>query len=211
MSLLRPVRFVPVLLAFLLAGARAQPMSLFGESSNGGPGLGLVSSEVGGAVAAGSALGLGLGYVAVWAAGEPGDLFKGPILPPYARIGGMAVGYTAGSALGTWLVGSMARQDHVASWASVGALAGLSVSLGLVFAAAELEKSDKPGALLLIPALAAPPAGAVIGYNLSPSCGCRENSRLEDRLLVPSIGLRGEPAGEEPVVALDMRLLNVRF
>jgi hypothetical protein len=200
-----------VLFLLLLGRAPAQTMPLFGASSNNTPGFGLVAGEVGGAVVAGSAVGLGLGYVAVWAAGGPGGLFEGPILPGYARIGGIAVGCAAGSALGTWLVGSLAQQDHRASWAFVGALAGLPVSLGLVFAAAELEKADKPGALLLIPAFAAPPAGAVIGYNLSPPCGCTQTTRLEDRLLLPGIGLRRAVGDEGNVVALDMRLLNVRF
>jgi hypothetical protein len=204
-------RFAPVLFLLLLARAPAQTMPLLGTSSNNTPGFGLVAGEVGGAVVAGSALGLGLGYVAVWTAGGPGDLFEGPILPGYARIGGIAVGYTAGSALGTWLVGSLAQQDHRASWAFLGALVGLPVSLGLVYAAAELEKTDKPGVLLLIPAFAAPPAGAVIGYNLSPPCGCAWTSRFEDRLLMPSIGLRRTAGDNENVVALDMKLLNVRF
>jgi hypothetical protein len=196
----------PAVCLLFLARAPAQPLLLFGGSSNREPDFGVVAGEVGGAVVAGGALGLGLGYVAVMAAGGTGGLFEGP---GYARIGGIAVGCAAGSALGTWLVGSMARQDHVASWAFAGALAGLPVSLGLVFAAAELEKNDKPGALLLIPALAAPPAGAVIGYNLSPPCGCVETSRLEDRLLLPTIGITA--GDDEAVVALDMRLLNVRF
>jgi hypothetical protein len=199
----------PAVCLLFLARAPAQPLLLFGGSSNREPGFGVVAGEVGGAVVAGGALGLGLGYVVVLAAGGTGGLFAGPILPGYARIGGIAVGSAAGSALGTWLVGSMAQQDHVASWAFLGALAGLPVSLGLVFAAAELEENDKPGALLLIPAFAAPPAGAVIGYNLSPPCGCVETSRLEDRLLLPTIGITA--GDDETAIALDMRLLNVRF
>jgi hypothetical protein len=200
----------PVVCLLLLARAPAQQqMPLFESSPNNAPGFGVVAGEAGGAVVAGSALGLGLAYVGVWAVGGPRDLFEFPILPAFAGLGGMAVGYTAGSALGTWLVGSIAQQDHVASWAFVGALAGLPVSLGLVYAAAELEKSDKPGALLLIPAFAAPPAGAVIGYNLSPPCGCTRTAQLENRLLLPTIGITA--GSNEPVVALDMRLLTVRF
>ena len=203
---------LPVFCLLLLARAPAQTIPiLFGDSPDRGPGFGVVAGEVGGAVVAGSAIGLGLAYVGVWAVGWPLDLFEFPILPASAALGGAAVGYTAGSALGTWLVGSMARQDHLPSWAFVGALAGLPVSIGCVAAAAALENHDKPGALLLIPAFAAPPAGAVIGYNLSPPCGCAGTSRLEDRLLMPSIGLSREPAAEETVVALDIRLLNVRF
>jgi hypothetical protein len=211
MGLKHAFRFVPVLFLCLLARAPAWQMPLLGVSPNNAPGFGLVTGEVGGAVGVGGALGLGLAYVGVWAGGGPGDLFEFPILPAFAGLGGLAVGYTAGSALGTWLVGSMAQQDHVASWAFLGALAGLPVSLGLVYAGAELDKNGKPGALLLIPAFAAPPAGAVIGYNLSPSCGCTQASRSGDRLLLPTVGLRRIAGETETVVALDMRLLNVRF
>jgi hypothetical protein len=184
-------------------------MPLLGASPNNAPGFGIVAGEAGGAVAAGGALGLGLGYAAVLAAGGTGGLFAGPIVLVSARVGGVAVGCAAGSALGTWLVGSIAQQDHVGAWAFVGALAGLPVSLGLVYAAAELEKNDKPGALLLIPAFAAPPAGAVIGYNLSPPCGCTKTTQIENRLLLPTIGIAA--GDKETVVALDMRLLTVRF
>jgi hypothetical protein len=123
----------------------------------------------------------------------------------------MTVGFSAGSALGTWLVGRMARQDHREYGAFLGALAGLPVSFGLVVAAAALENNGKPGALLLIPAFAAPPAGAVIGYNRSPSCGCWPTSRHDSRLLIPGVGLRKERSGDVASVALDVRLLNVRF
>jgi len=203
-------RFAPLLLLLFFSRAPAQPELMYGSSSGGGPGFGVVAGEAGGAVVAGSALGLGLGYVAVLAAGGSDDLFEFPLLQNYAGIGGMAVGYAAGSALGTWLVGSLASQDHKASWAFLGALAGLPVSFGLVYAADKLEQEGKPGALLLIPALAAPPACAVIGYNLSPACGCAGTARLENRLLLPSVGLRREP-GETMVAAFDIRLLSLRF
>jgi len=207
---LGPNRFAVLLFLLLFARAPAQPELMYGSSSSGGSGFGVVAGEAGGAIVAGSALGLGLAYVGVLAAGGAGNLFEFPLLQNSAGIGGMAVGYAAGSALGTWLVGSLASQDHKASWAFVGALVGLPVSLGLVYAADEMEQESKPGALLLIPALAAPPAAAVIGYNLSPACGCAGTARLEDRLLMPSVGLRREP-GEAMVVAFDVRLLNVRF
>jgi hypothetical protein len=56
----------------------------------------------------------------------------------------------------------------------------------------------------------APPVGSTVGYNLirSPVPGL---GRLDQRLLMSSIGLGREPAGEETAVALDMKLLNVRF
>ena len=183
-------------------------MPLLGTSPNNAPGFGMVAGEAGGAVVAGSVIGFGLAYVAALAVGGP-DFSVNPTPQAYVGAGGLAVGYTAGSALGTWLVGSIAQQDHVGAWAFVGALAGLPVSLGLVAAAAALENNNKPGALLLIPAFAAPPAGAVIGYNLSPPCGCTRTTQLENRLLLPTIGI--STGNNKAVVALDMKLLNVRF
>jgi hypothetical protein len=203
------VRVILPVCLLLTALAPAQQMPLLGASPNNAPGFGMVAGEAGSAVVAGGALGLGLGYAAVLAAGGTGGLFAGPIVPVSARVGGVAVGCAAGSALGTWLVGSIAQQDHVGAWAFVGALAGLPVSLGLVAAAAALENDNKPGALLLIPAFAAPPAGAVIGYNLSPPCGCTRTTQLENRLLLPTVGIAA--GNNKAVVALDMKLLNVRF
>jgi hypothetical protein len=200
-----------VLPAILVTSCPAETILMYGASQGSGPSFGVAAGEAGGAIAAGSALGLGLAYVAILAAGGQRDLFELPVLPAYTQIGGMTVGFSAGSALGTWLVGRMARQDHREYGAFLGALAGLPVSFGLVVAAAALENNGKPGALLLIPAFAAPPAGAVIGYNLSPPCGCWPTSRHDSRLLIPGVGLRKEHSGEVASVALDVRLLNVRF
>ena len=210
MGLKHAFRFVPVLFLCLLARAPAWQMPLHDVSPNNAPGFGLVAGEVGGAVVAGSVLGLGLGYAVVRATGGPHyDPSESSILPLIAGIGGLALGHAAGSALGTWLVGSIAQQDHRASGAFLGALAGLPVSFVLVTVA--WTGNVKSPALLLIPAFAAPPAGAVIGYNLSPSCGCTQASRSGDRLLPPTVGLRHVAGDTETVVALDMKLLNVRF
>jgi hypothetical protein len=96
------------------------------------------------------------------------------------------------------------------SGAVLGALAGLPVSLVLAAVAAAMENNGKPGELLLFPAALAPTAGAVIGYNRGPSCGCTGTTQSSRRLLPPSIGLEREP-GEATVVAYDIRLLNLRF
>ena len=203
------IAVLAMLLLLLVARAPAQTIPLYGEPD--GPGFGVVAGEVGGAVLSGAALGIGLGLAANRAAGGPSDLFDGPVLPILAGVGGLAVGSTAGSGLGTWLVGSIARQDHHASWAFLGALAGVPVCLGFGYAAARLEQDEKPGALLLIPALAASPAGAVLLYNLSPPCSCAKTSRLQDRLLLPTAGLSRERPGKTGTVALDMRLVSIRL
>jgi hypothetical protein len=203
-------RIVLVLLLMVISRATAQTATLLPDA-NDGPSFGVAAGEVGGALVAGGVMGLGLGYAAVRATGGASDLFDGPILPILAGFGGAVVGDAAGSALGTWLVGSFAQQDHSASGAVLGALVGLPVGLVLAAVAAAMENNGKPGALLLIPAFAAPAAGAVIGYNLTPPCGCTgSRPTFGRRLLPPSIGLARE-RGEAIVYAYDVRLLNIRF
>jgi len=204
--LFRVVLLLPLL---IISRAPAQTATLLPDNYYDGPDFGVLAGEVGGAVVAGSVLGLGLGLATVQATGGPHyDVSESSILPLLAEIGGVAVGHAAGSALGTWLVGSIAQQDHAASGAVLGALVGLPVSFVLL-AVASTGNVRSP-ALLLIPAIAAPPAGAVIGYNLTPPCGCTGTSLRQNRLLPPSIGLAHEP-GEATAVAYDVRLLTVRF
>ena len=204
-------KVVLVLPLLIISRAPGQTSAVLLPDADDGPGFGVVAGEVGGAVIMGSALGLGLGYAVVRATGGSSDPFDGPVMPMLAGLGGAAAGQAAGSALGTWLAGTIAQQDHIASGAVLGALAGLPVSLVLVVVAGAMENNGKPGALLFIPAFAAPTVGAVTGYNRSPPCGCRGSSTQSSRrLLPPSIGLRREP-GEATVIAYDVRLLNVRF
>jgi hypothetical protein len=204
-------RVALLLSLFVISRAPAQTATLLPYEYHDWSGVRIAAKEVGGAVVAGSVLGLGLGYAATLAADGQRGLFEPPVLPGYGEIGCMTLGCSAGAALGTWLVGSVTRQDHFAYGAFLGALVALPASVGLVVAAGAMEKNGKPGTLLLIPAFAAPAAGAVIGYNLTPSCGCHgSTSQFGSRLLPPSIGLRDEP-GEATVVAYDVRLLNVGF
>jgi hypothetical protein len=204
--------FRVALVLFLLAVSRApaQTAAVLLPDAGDGPGFGVLAGEVGGSIVMGGMLGLGLGYAAVRATGGSYDLSDGPIMPTLAGLGGAVAGDAAGAALGAWLVGSIARQDHMPSGAVLGALAGLPVSLVLAAVAAAMENNGKPGALLLIPAFAAPTVGAVIGYNRAPSCGCTGTAQFSRRLLPPSIGLAREP-GEGTVVAYDIRILNLRF
>jgi len=200
-----------VLFVLFMSRAPAETGTLLPDAGDS-PGLGVVAGEVGGALFAGGVLGLGLGYAANRAAGGSSDLLKGPIVPILAGFGGAVLGDAAGSALGTWLVGSIAQQDHAGSGAVIGAAIGLPVGLVLAAVAGAMESNGKPGTLLLIPAVAAPMVGAVIGYNRAPPCGCTGESvhRFGSRMLPPSIGLAREP-GVATVVAYDVRLLNVRF
>lgn len=205
--LFRVVLLLPLL---IVSRAPAQTATLLPDNYHDGPGFGVLAGEVGGAVVVGSVLGLGLGYATVLATGGPHyDVSESSILPLIAGIGGVAVGHAVGSALGTWLVGSIAQQDHTASGAVLGALVGLPVSFALLAVAS--TGNVKSPALLLIPAIAAPPAGAVIGYNLTPPCGCTNSyAQSGRRLLPPSVGFVREP-GAATAVAYDFRLLNVRF
>jgi len=200
-----------VLLVLVISRAPAQTATLLPYDYRDWSGVRIAAEEVGGAIVAGGVLGLGLGYAATLAADGQRGPFEPPVLPGYAEVGCMTIGCSAGAALGTWLVGSVTRQDHFAYGAFLGALVALPASVGLVVAAGAMEKNGKPGTLLLIPAFAAPAAGAFIGYNLTPSCGCHGSTpQFGGRLLPPSLGVALEP-GEATAVAYDVRLLNVRF
>jgi hypothetical protein len=202
---------VLVLLLLAVSRAPAQTAAVLLPDASDGPGFGVLAGEVGGAIVMGGVLGLGLGYAAVRATGGSYDLSGGLAMPGIAGLAGAAVGQAAGSTLGTMLVGAIAQQDHLESGAVLGSLAALPVSLLLVVVADAMEDNGKPGALLLIPAFAAPSVGAVIGYNRAPPCGCRGGStQFGRRLLPPSIGL-ARATGEATVVAYDVRLLTVRF
>ena len=58
-----------VLSAILVTSCPAETILMYGASQGSGPSFGVAAGEAGGAIAAGSALGLGLAYVAILAAG----------------------------------------------------------------------------------------------------------------------------------------------
>ncbi|MBM3332522.1 hypothetical protein FJY68_11860 [candidate division WOR-3 bacterium] len=204
-------RIALILLLLLVSRSPAQSEAVLLPDAGDGASPDVLAGEVIGAVVTGGLLSVGLGYAAIRVAGEPYDLSGKLTVPGLAGLTGAAVGQAAGSALGTMLIGDLARQDHVASGAILGSAAALPLSLLLVVVADAMEGNGRSGALLLIPAFAAPTVGAVVGYNLSPPCGCRGgDSQSAGRLLPPRIGVALE-SDEATAVAYDFRLLNFRF
>jgi hypothetical protein len=123
------------------------------------------------------------------------------------------VGYPVGSALGVWGVGAMADQDGEAWGSFAGAGAGLAVGVGVLQLSRLkfLENSADAMNAVWVLAFACPPAGAVVGYNLSRKSG--EGYGLLDRRVVPpSVGVKSWSDLEgHTILATDVRLLTVRF
>ena len=141
------------------------------------------------------------------AAGE-GVLRVGDLDVPLA---GVVVGYPLGCAAGTTIAGSINRQDGSFLLGYLCALGGLPIGYGIGAAGIAIGRGNP---IVNVSSIAlgilTPPVCSTIGYNLArnPSPGL---GRLDQRLQMPSIGLKREPAGGETAVALDVRLLNVRF
>jgi hypothetical protein len=203
-------RMILPLCLLLLARAPAQPM--FADPQSDSPGFGLLAAETGGGLLLGAVgtAGLYCGLVAAWT--KPGDDIEHQLM---ARVFGGLISvvlvYPVGCAAGTTIVGGVREQGGNFGLAYLGALVGLPVGYG-IGAGGDAISGGSPILRWSFIALGclAPPVGATVGYNLirNPEPGL---GRLDQRLLMPSIGLRSEPAGKETMVALDMKLLTVRF
>ncbi len=211
MSKVRPfARWVLPAICLLIVRAPAQ--SMFAGSESGSPGFNVYAEETGGALVTGSvcAAGLCVGLVAAWS--KPGDDVEDALMAwLFGGLAGIVVAYPIGCAAGATIVGGMSQQGGNFLLGYLGALAGLPVGYGIAAGgqAIPVNSAVLKGAFVVAGCLA-PPVGATVGYNLirNPVPGL---GRLDQRLLMPSLGLRGEPAGKEAAVALDMKLLTVRF
>lgn len=124
---------------------------------------------------------------------------------------GVLVGYgavaPAGCALGAWGAGSLFGDGRPFWPALVGSVCG---SLGGVALVAAAYKSSHIAGLFPV-ALALPPAGAVIGYNLGPRRQ-EQYGWIERRLRIPQVSAavcRDE--FNRPVAVLRCELLSARF
>ena len=203
-------RWVLPVICLLLVRAPAQ--SMFVGTPEAEPGFGLYATETGGSLLLGAAgtAGLWWGIAAMWT--KPGDDIEHRIVSTImAGVISVPLIYPVGCAAGATIVGGLNRQNGNFGAAYLGALLGLPVLFGTVWVA-QSDPGANPvlmGSLMGLGFLV-PPVGATIGYNLSRKSGAGYG-RLDQRLLMPSVGLRGEPAGKKTVVALDMKLLTVRF
>lgn len=203
-------RFALVLL--LLFFARAPAQSMFGDTPGDNPSFGLYAAETGGGLLLGAvgAAGLFYGLASAWVDTSDDSENQG-VAWFFSGLASYVIAYPVGCAAGTSIVGGLKQQDGSPLLSYLGALVGVPVGYGVFFLG---EAASGGSAVIRWPAVAlgllAPPVGATIGYNLSRKSGVGYGL-LDQRLLMPSIGLRCEPAGEETAVALDMKLLNVRF
>lgn len=125
-------------------------------------------------------------------------------------VGG-SLGYPLLCGLGAWLGGRMSGEHGRLVPAMVGALTATPFALTVAWGAKLLEEAPKPApkaTLLYAAAALLPPAGAVVGYNW----GIRSRPvAMSGRFSIemPAVGLR--PVAEDADVAIDLRLVNVRF
>ena len=173
----------------------------------GRPSAWVVAGEAGSALGLGVVGGLALGALGFVIGGSSPDFTSsGGQGTAWVTIAGGSVGYAAGTGLGAWAVGRRAKQEGKAGGAFLGAAAGLAVGAGI----AGLGGATKFYPLIGL-AFAAPPAGAVIGYNISRPKG--EGSRsFNGRLELPQLAVRQERlADRSGVTVYDAKLVSVRF
>ena len=169
---------------------------------------GIILVEGSGAVLGGAACAAGLGFLLAKLYDPSEDVWKtfgGTVL-------GGSLGYPAFCGIGCWASAKLVSQQGKLGGAVVGALAATPVALTVAWVGTIVEHLP-PGSVksspIYVAAALVPPAGAVLGYNLSRP---RADEARSSRLGVPELTLRtaaGEAGAPHPV--LDLRLVNVAF
>ena len=193
--------------AGLLAGtgiaAGAEPLSDIPPLD---PGIILVEGS--GAVLGGAACAAGLGFLLGRLYDPSEDVWKtfgGTVL-------GGSLGYPVFCGVGCWGAAKLVKQQGNLTGAVVGALAAMPVGLTIAWVGTLVERLP-PGSIksspIYVAAALVPPAGAILGYNLSrPKTGEVRSSRLG----IPELLIRiaaSEDGSASPV--LDFRPVNIRF
>jgi len=190
-------------LALALAAAGPEPLSDIPPLD---PGIFLVEGS--GAVLGGAACAAGFGFLLSRLYDPSEDVWKtfgGTVL-------GGSLGYPVFCGVGCWAAARLVKQQGGLAGAVVGGLAATPVGLTVAWIGTLIERlplgSIKSSPIYVAAALI-PPAGAVLGYNLSrPKSGQTPSSRL-----CPPELLLGAATNKEGALypALDLRLVNVRF
>jgi hypothetical protein len=170
------------------------------------PGILLVEGS--GAVLGGAACAAGFGFLLARIYDPSEDVWKtfgGTVL-------GGSLGYPVFCGVGCWAAARLVKQQGSLAGAVVGGLAATPVGLTVAWVGTLVERLP-PGSIKSSPFYVAaaliPPAGAVLGYNLSrPKAGQSRSSRL----VAPEL-LLGAATNQDgsPCPMLDLRLVNVRF
>jgi len=172
----------------------------YGPTVSESPSTGVtILAEAGGAVVGGAITGAGLGVMLL--------LVRVPFSGDYSGIAnlglGAVVGYAAGCPLGTCGAGALLGQTGRFLPALLGSTAGMAAAVGVALLGADDA--------FLVSAAVLPPAGAVIGYNLSRPKTADEGSFL-DRFELPVSSIERARGDEGNVcMAVSIRLATVRF
>jgi hypothetical protein len=160
----------------------------------------------------GGVTGIALGCGIVILSGGKIELHEAVVIRPKLAFSlGSTIGYSTGCAVGAYLSGNASKQEGRLLPSLIGTLAGVPVAFGLAFAASKLEEKGDGGILLLIPALAAPPIGAVIGYNLSRP-NLSKAQTFYQHFDPPTLRFRLEKTKENrAITCLDFELINARY
>jgi hypothetical protein len=114
--------------------------------------------------------------------------------------------------VGCWAAAKLVKQQGRLGGAVIGALAATPVGLTIAWVGTLVERLP-PGSIksspIYVAAALVPPAGAVLGYNLSrPRAEQTRSSRMD----LPELLLRtGTDENGSSYQVLDFRLVNVRF
>ncbi len=171
---------------------------------------GIVLVEGSGAVLGGAICAAGFGFLLTRLYDPSEDVWKtfgGTVL-------GGSLGYPVFCGLGCYAGGRLVQQRGTLTGALVGGLAATPVSLTIAWVGTLLERLP-PGSLKSSPfyvlAALVPPAGAVLGYNLTRPAESRAEG-LGSRIEFPSVTLAvaTQPDGVRHP-AFDVRLLSVHF
>jgi len=195
-----------IAVCFLLAGpslVTAGDLRLLQQSTRlEPPSAGMVLAEAGGGVVAGAIVGAGLGLgLAELLVPNPYGWAEGFAKFGVAVFGG-TIGYAAGCPLGVWGAGTLGRQRGRFLPALLGSATGMVGAAGLGALTSNFS-------VFALSAVALPPIGAVVGYNMSRT-GAAEYGRWS-RLGLPVVSMSGgKRRGERWDPAFDFRLVNVR-
>lgn len=169
------------------------------------PGILLVEGS--GGVLGGAACAAGFGFLLTRLYDPSQDVWKtfgGTVL-------GGSLGYPIFCGVGCWAASKLVMQQGTVGGAVVGALAATPVALTVAWVGTLVERLP-PGSVksspIYVAAALIPPAGAVLGYNLSRPRAASSSAWLE-RLDLPEVSLR--PGGGHARTTVNVRLLNARF
>jgi hypothetical protein len=169
---------------------------------------GIIMVEASGAALGGAACAAGLGFLLTRLYDPSEDVWKtfgGTVL-------GGSLGYPVFCGVGCYGAARLVKQQGTLAGAVIGALAATPVGLTIGWVGTLVERLP-PGSIksspIYVAAALMPPAGAVLGYNLSrPGTANARSSRLGAPVLLPCAATDEHGSA---VLALDLCLISIGF